>query len=207
MKTTSHVSKIVALLLGLTAAATMCCAQTYAKGFRLKSPVIRNNGGNLPLEFTCDGEAASLPFTWSDPPEGTKSLAITMHHIPPDDEEKHVYIVLYNIPPTVRAIPKNSKDIGIWGQNSMRRTTGYTPPCSRGGGIKIYTATLYALSVDSFDFKDTPKGMVTMDQLLDAARGKILATSTLDIVYSRGDKAPGGPPRPADGSTLPPPRQ
>jgi phosphatidylethanolamine-binding protein (PEBP) family uncharacterized protein len=188
-----HLRRSAFLAAGLCAAACICAAQTNSLNFRLKSPVIRNNGGVLPQEFTCDGDSSQPPFTWTDPPAGTRSFAMTMHHLPPDDEAKHVYIVLYNIPANVRELPKNSKDIGVWGQNSMRRRTGYTPPCSGGGGLKIYTATLYALSTPpDLKFDGVAPGMVTMDQLMDAIEGKIIARTYLDVTYVRGALAPNG---------------
>lgn len=188
-----RVPRAALLSFGLWTAAVFCTAQTNSLNFRLKSPVIRNNGGVLPQEFTCDGDSSQPPFTWNDPPAGTRSFAMTMHHIPPDDEAKHVYIVLYNIPANVRELPKNSKDIGVWGQNSMRHRTGYTPPCSGGGGLKIYTATLYALSTPpDLKFDGVAPGMVTMDQLMDAIEGKIIARTYLDVTYVRGALAPNG---------------
>lgn len=192
MKSTSPAARLALLATGLLLAAGFGAAQSGPAGqFRLKSPVIRNNGGSLPTEYTCDGTSASPPFTWNDPPPGTQSFAMTLHHIPPDDEVKHVYIVLYNIPANVRSLEKNSKDVGVWGMNSMRHKVGYTPPCSGGGGLKIYTATLYALSSPpNLEFKGTAPGMVTMDQLLDAIDGKVLARSSLDMVYMRGSAAP-----------------
>lgn len=192
MKFISHPARLALLVTGILVAAGTGAAQSGPAGlFRLKSPVIRNNGGSLPTEYTCDGESASPPFTWNDPPPGTHSFAMTLHHIPPDDEVKHVYIVLYNIPADVRSLAKNSKDVGVWGMNSMRHKVGYTPPCSGGGGLKIYTATLYALSSPpNLEFKGTAPGMVTMDQLLDAIDGKVLARSSLDMVYMRGSAAP-----------------
>ena len=158
--------------------------------FRLKSPAVPNNGGALPIKYTCDGESISPPFTWNEPPEGTKSFALTMHHIPPGDEAEHVYMVLYNLPSTLRSLAENAKDIGTWGQHSMRKKeTGYTPPCSGGGGAKIYTATLYALSVPEIKI-DAPPGLATKDQLLEAIKGKVLGSTYMDVTYLRGTNAP-----------------
>lgn len=156
--------------------------------FRLKSPVVMNNGSALPVEYTCDGESASPPLTWSNPPAGTKSYALTMHHIPPGDEAEHVYMVLYNIPASVTALPKNVKDIGTWGAHTMRGlAAGYTPPCSGGGGAKIYTITLYALSVPEVKVEAAKGGLATMQQLREAIRGKVLDSTYLDVTYLRAN--------------------
>jgi len=158
--------------------------------FRLKSPVVRNNGSALPVKYTCDGEQISPPLTWENPPAGTKSYAIIMIHIPPDDEAEHVYIVLYNIPANVDALPEDSRDIGVWGRHSMRgQETGYTPPCSGGGGIRIYTATIYALTLPEITI-DAPPGLATMAQLKAAIYGKVIDSTYLDVTYQRGSNAP-----------------
>ena len=158
--------------------------------FRLKSPVVRNNGGVLPVKYTCDGEGISPPLYWENPPDDTRSYAILMLHIPPGDEAEHVYMVVYNIPADVNALPEGSTDIGVWGQHSMRgRETGYTPPCSGGGGLRIYTATIYALNVPEISI-DAPPGRATMAQLKAEIRGRVMDSTYLDVVIQRGSNAP-----------------
>ena len=49
-----------------------------APNFTLTSPVVKE-GGNLPAEFTGDGDSASPPLAWSNLPKGTQSLALVMH--------------------------------------------------------------------------------------------------------------------------------
>lgn len=194
MTTLRALLQVTALTAGLLSLTGAALAQKGAPPgpvrFRLKSPAVPNNGGSLPIKYTCDGESVSPPFTWNEPPAGTKSFAMTMHHIPPGDEAEHVYIVLYNIPADARALPENSKDIGTWGQHTMRKKeSGYTPPCSGGGGAKIYTTTLYALSVPEIKI-DAPPGMATKEQLLAAIKGKVLDSTYMDVTYLRGANAP-----------------
>lgn len=33
-------------------------------------------GGTIPKKYTCDGKDISIPLSWTDPPEGTKSYAL-----------------------------------------------------------------------------------------------------------------------------------
>jgi phosphatidylethanolamine-binding protein (PEBP) family uncharacterized protein len=164
-------------------------APGYAQSpFALSSPAFPS-GGTYPVEFTCDGESASPPLAWANPPAGTRSFAVTMHHIPgPGD--KHVYMVIYNIPATVHSLGKNAHDIGDWGINTVNGRSEYTPPCSKGPGPKTYTLTVYALSEARLAI---PASRVTMDALLAAIKDKTLATSAMDIVYSR--QGNGGGPR------------
>jgi Raf kinase inhibitor-like YbhB/YbcL family protein len=175
------------LLLAL--AAPLCAAP-----FTVTSPAFAP-GGTLPAEFTCDGERASPPLQWSNAPAGTRSFAVTMHHVPgPGD--RHVYLVIYNIPATVTSLAKNSRTAGSWGVNTVNGQAEYTPPCSQGPGPKTYTLTVYALSAEA-----KLSGTVTMEALLNAIQDKTLATAAIDVTYSRAGRDGGQPRRP--GPRLP----
>ena len=149
--------------------------------FTLASPEV-TEGGALPKEFTCDGSSATLPLLWSDVPEGTRSFAVVMHHIPgPDDS--HWYWVLYNIPANVTKLEKNTSGSGTLGNNSVNGETKYAPPCSKGPGEKLYTYTIYALSAEpTFS---VPASEVSRDVLLDAIKDITLANATLNVTYTR----------------------
>ena len=105
-----------------------------------------------------------------------------MHHIPAPGE-KHVYIVLYNIPASVTSIPEAVSGIGLFGINTVNGKTSYTPPCSQGPGDKLYTLTVYALS--SAPLFTVPQAQVTMDLLLSAISAKTLDTSVINVTYAR----------------------
>jgi phosphatidylethanolamine-binding protein (PEBP) family uncharacterized protein len=105
-----------------------------------------------------------------------------MHHIPPTGD-KHVYLVLYNIPSTTTSIPENSKTIGVFGINTVDGKTSYTPPCSQGPGAKIYVLTVYALS--GAPVISVPSAQVTMDILLAGMKGKILDSTSMSVTYTR----------------------
>ncbi|MBK7451920.1 MAG: YbhB/YbcL family Raf kinase inhibitor-like protein [Anaerolineales bacterium] len=149
--------------------------------FTLASPEV-TEGGALPKEFTCDGASATLSLSWSGIPEGTKSFAVVMHHIPgPDDS--HWYWVLYNIPANVTKLEKNTSGIGTLGNNSVNGETKYAPPCSKGPGEKLYTYTIYALSAEPT--LSVPASEVSRDVLLDAIKDITLANATLNVTYTR----------------------
>lgn len=168
-----------------------------ASDFTLTSPAVGPDG-KLPAEFTCDGASISPPLAWARPPRGTKSFAVTMHHIPgpprPDagaGEDKHVYLVLFNIPATTTAIDKGIKKASAgtaavwgWGINSVNRRAEYAPPCSKGPGDKKYILTVYALSVEP-TINPADGGGATMDELLSAIKDTTLGTATLDVTYAR----------------------
>ncbi len=144
------------------------------------------DGGLLPRVYTGDGESATLPLSWKGAPEGTKSYAVIMHHIPGPGTVKW-YWILYNIPATVEALPKNVKGIGTLGNNSVNKRTEYAPPHSKGPGPKKYIYTVYALSAEPQI--DVPPEQVNREVLLAAMKDKILATATLSVTYSRPEGA------------------
>lgn len=168
--------------------------------FTLKSPEAVD-GGLLPQEFTGDGASSTLPLEWAGAPEATKSFAVIMHHIPPDGSAKW-YWILYNIPASVRSLPKNAKNTGITGNNSVNNKLEYAPPHSKGPGPKTYVYTVYALS-DSLTL-DVKPSEVNREALLAAMKGRILATAEMKVVYSRPE---GAADRENGEKSGPPPRE
>jgi len=143
------------------------------------------NNGNYPKLYTCDSSGFSPGLQWSNAPTGTTSYAITMHHFPPTypTEDKHVYLVLYNVPSTVTSLTDNSKSIGVFGINTVDRKNSYTPPCSQGPGAKVYILTLYALN--TAPTISVSSAQVTMDVLLAGMRNKILDSTVMTVTYTR----------------------
>jgi len=149
--------------------------------FALRSPEVAD-GGQLPQEFTGDGAAFTLPLEWTGAPEATKSFALIMHHIDPDGKAKW-YWLLYNLPAKTRTLPKNVKDVGTLGNNSVNGRMEYAPPHSKGPGAKTYVYTVYALSAPIQPAVQPSE--VTRDVLLAAMKDSVLATAELRVVYSR----------------------
>lgn len=137
------------------------------------------NGGNLPAEFTCDGESVSPPVTWSGAPAATKCYALNLWHISPKPEFKS-YWLIYDIPADVTSLPKNALGVGKVGYNGKHKT-GYDPMCSKGSGVKEYHITVYALSADP---KFTTDKVIRAD-LLTAIKDIALAEGTLNFKYER----------------------
>ena len=156
-----------------------------ANSFPFSSSGVGANG-LLDAKFTCDGESLSPPFQWSDLPAGTKSLALTMHHIPRPGAEEHVYIVTWNIPATTKSIDAGQKNMGTWGVNTVNGRAQYAPPCSKGPGEKIYVVTLYALSGEP---KLPTSGKVTRSDLLTSIKEITLGSSAIDLRYARASGA------------------
>ena len=167
--------------------------------FILRSPEVTENG-TLPVEFTGDGAAATLPLEWSGAPEGTKSFALIMHHVAPDMTKW--YWVLYDIPANIQSLPKNVTGLGILGNNSVNGRTEYAPPHSKGPGPKTYIYTVYALSAPPQP--GVPPAQVNRDVLLAAMKDRLLGSAELRVVYTREGAGAGARAEQPDGRPSPP---
>lgn len=137
-----------------------------------------NGKGFISVDCTCDGASQSPAIEWKDAPQGTKSFALTLWHIAPDQEKS--YWLVYNIPVNVTKLEQNAKPIGTLGLNDKRRAE-YDPMCSKGPGVKEYHITVYALSSDLTLAPDK----VNRSALLDAIKKNTLAEGTLTFQYER----------------------
>lgn len=190
--------KKIHFILFIVVFATACQKSTSSTSATVDSPastttpVIANqvkftgNGfvhnGVYPKLYTCDSLGIAPGLQWTNAPSSTKSFAITMYTVPPTGD-KHVYIVLYNIPSTTASIPDNSKSIGIFGINTVDGKTTYTPPCSQGPGAKVYVLTLYALNATPTI--SVPNTQVTMDILYAGMKNKIVDSAVMSVTYTR----------------------
>ncbi|MCP4600140.1 MAG: YbhB/YbcL family Raf kinase inhibitor-like protein [Proteobacteria bacterium] len=63
--------------------------------------------GMIPTNYVRYANDISPPLAWSDPPEGTQSLALVVYSDPmPDGGGNWVQWILYNIPPETRTLPE-----------------------------------------------------------------------------------------------------
>jgi len=152
----------------------------------LKSDAVKNNE-RIPQRYTGDGEDASPPLEWSDPPAGTKSFALVC-----DDPDAPVgtwdHWVLWNLPGTLRKLPEGvtkterPADLGgaIQGNNSWPRM-GYNGPLPpQGHGTHHYNFVLYALDATLNLAPGSNK-----KALLAAMKGHVLGQGKLTGTYSR----------------------
>ncbi|MEY4307071.1 MAG: hypothetical protein RJA95_439 [Verrucomicrobiota bacterium] len=148
---------------------------------KLTSPAVKD-GEKLPVEFTGDGESASLPLAWSGVPKGTQSLVLIMHHLDPEGKTK-IYWLMHDIDPKTTSAAKNATDFGKMGLSTVHNRVEYAPPHSKGPGEKKYVLTLFALSAKpDLSKAESP---LTVDPLLAAMKGKILAAADLNVIYTR----------------------
>ena len=130
--------------------------------FTLSSIAI-DDGGALLDAYKCEekvqGVEKSIPIAWSNIPEGTRSLAISIHGFP-NANETNSYLTLWNIDPSVTEISYGLANDGTWymGPNKDGATISYSSPCSPSGATSTYYLTIYALS-------ETPPSLPEEDSL------------------------------------------
>lgn len=113
------------------------------------------SGQPIPVQYTCDGADQSPPLAWSDPPAGTRSLALIV-----DDPDAPSGLFrhwgAYDIAPDTRSIPAG-QTIGKQAVNGFGKS-GYGGPCPpKGHGPHHYHFKLYALDVDTLDLPSNSK--------------------------------------------------
>lgn len=161
----------------------VAAAKPSDKGSSLKltSSAVKD-GEKLPLEYTGDGDSASPPLSWTGVPTGTQSLVLIMHHLDPEGKTK-IYWLMHDIDPKTKGAARNATDFGKMGMSTVHNRVEYAPPHSQGPGEKKYVLTLFALSAKP----DLSKAgnPVTVEPLLAAMKGKILAAADLNVIYTR----------------------
>lgn len=139
--------------------------------------------GSIPAQYTCTGENASPPLSWSELPPETSSLALVMDD-PDAPGGTFVHWVVYNLPPETRELPSalptesTLPNGGSQGKSSFGKT-GYGGPCPPSGTHR-YSFRLYALD----KAVDLPPG-ATKAELFEALNNSVLAIAQLTGRYSK----------------------
>jgi Raf kinase inhibitor-like YbhB/YbcL family protein len=145
--------------------------------FHLTSSAFQN-GEFIPKQYTCDGADVSPSLGWSEPPTGTKSLALIMDD-PDAPAGTWVHWVLYDLPGDTRKLEEGiAKDRQLGdgmrqGRNDFGKI-GYDGPCPPRGGPHRYYFRLYAL-----DRKMNLKTGASKAELERAIKGHVLAEAEI----------------------------
>jgi len=112
------------------------------------------NGGEIPSIYTCHGSGNHPPFTISNIPKGTMSLAMIVDD-PDAPSGDFVHWVVWGISPEVREIDGHLPSGAVEGENSVSES-GYFAPCPPSG-THHYRFTLYSLDKKLELSEDTNK--------------------------------------------------
>jgi Raf kinase inhibitor-like YbhB/YbcL family protein len=106
-------------------------------------------GGDIPKKFSCDGADVSPELSWTEPPNGTKSLAVIADD-PDAPAGTWTHWVLYDVSPETRNLaegtPKQPElpNGARQGRNDFGKI-GYNGPCPPPGNPHRYFFKLFAL--------------------------------------------------------------
>jgi len=140
----------------------------------ISSPAF-NNGGNIPAEFTCEGEDKNPPIIIDGVPDDSKSIVLIMDD--PDAPGKTFdHWIVWNIKPQ-KKIHEDSNP-GENGKNSLGKNA-YTGPCPPSGTHR-YFFKVYALDC-LLDLKKTAD-KTAVEQ---AMKDHILAHGALIGLYKK----------------------
>lgn len=132
-------------------------------------------GGPIPVSYTCDGEEINPPLTVRNIPHGTATLAIITED-PDTSKGTFDHWLVWDIP-FMETIEENTNP-GISGTNGAGKT-GYHGPCPPDGSHR-YFFYVYALDVTL-----SLEAGANKHQLKEAMKNHILAEGTLMGRYEK----------------------
>ncbi len=151
--------------------------------FTLSSPDF-HDGGSLPATseygggFGCNGENIAPTLNWDSVPPQTSSFALVMNDVDAAVAGGFHHWIVYNIPPSARALQGNAPYTE--GTNSLN-TRSYFGPCPPPTGQEYhYIFTLYALTIDHLQ-----KEGLTYDGLIQAINGQVVGATTIIGTFRR----------------------
>ena len=145
--------------------------------FALNSEAFTDRG-EIPRRHTCEGEDLSPALSWSDPPAGTRTLALIV-----DDPDAPVgtftHWLAWNIDPAAGGLGEGA-GAPSEGTNDFG-TSGWSGPCPpHGHGPHRYFFRLHALDTE------IEVGLrAARDELEGALAGHVMATAELVGTYER----------------------
>jgi Raf kinase inhibitor-like YbhB/YbcL family protein len=181
---------ILAAAVALTALGGSHDAKAQA-AFTLTSPDFKDgarlavkNAGVNKSNPNCVGENVSPAFSWSNPPEGTKSFALLMFDPEGRPPGGVSHWVSYGIPASVTGFAEGEvskpSDKYVGGQSTMKQST-YFGPCTPPGAPHHYTFTLIATDLE-------PSALLaglTRDELIKALDGHAKGATGLIGTFSK----------------------
>lgn len=140
-----------------------------------------DDGGEIAVEFTCDGRGLSPHLGWDGEPGDTESFAILMDDLDAD----FVHWTVYNIDADSSGVETIGQQEVLFGgpttqgMNSFGEI-GYGGPCPPEGESHTYRFRVFALDT----MVDLEPG-ASADELETAMEGRVLAEGETTGVYSR----------------------
>lgn len=152
-------------------------------GFKDGERLPQKFAGNNKSSPNCVGENISPEFSWSNPPEGTKSFALLMFDPEGRPPGGVSHFVAYDIAASVASFAEGElskpSEKFVGGQSTMKAAT-YIGPCTPPGAPHHYIFTLIATDLDPKELKE---GM-TREELIKALEGHAKGAAGLIGTFS-----------------------
>lgn len=134
-----------------------------ASGFRVWSDAFTAYG-NIPVKYAhggiTSGQNISLPVSWKNAPQGTKSIAVVMYDVHPI-ADNFIHWSVLNIPAAVQGVAEGVSGHFTDGSVELNSYYGVEPP--RYSGDHLYRLAVYALDTDKLELPE--KAPVFFEQL------------------------------------------
>lgn len=133
----------------------------YSHSFMADHPMMLKQVFN---GFGCTGSNLSPYLIWSRPPQGTKSMAITMYDPGAPTGSGWWHWVVFNIPLETQGLAEGASGTSAMPAGAIESVTdygtkGYGGPCPpENHGTHYYTFTLWALDVEKLDLDANASG-------------------------------------------------
>ncbi|NPA17188.1 YbhB/YbcL family Raf kinase inhibitor-like protein [Persephonella sp.] len=142
-------------------------------------------GGVIPVRYTCDGEDVSPDIRWSGAPEEETLSYVLIMEDPDAPIGTFTHWTVYDIPASVKFLPENFPDYpqidGIkQGINDFGRI-GYGGPCPPPGKPHRYIFRIFAIDQPSLGL---PAG-ASRQEIEMAMTGKVIDEGSLTVYYGR----------------------
>ena len=149
--------RVVSLSLSFCLVAFLTAMSFGETAFKLTTAAFKD-GGSIPNKYVMSdigGSNVSIPLSWSSPPEGTKSFALTIVDPHPVAND-WVHWMVINIPAATISLEegasKKKMPAGSQELSNSYGDKGYGGPRPpRGSGRHPYVVTVYALSTETME--------------------------------------------------------
>lgn len=166
----------------LLTASPVAAFELHSPDFTDTSPIPESN---VFAGFGCTGGNRSPALSWTAPPAGTRSLAVTIYDPDAPTGSGWWHWVLFNLPPDSRSLPAGAGDAikptlpaGAVQSRTDFGTPGYGGPCPpQGDKPHRYVVTVHALKVDSLPLPADASGAMVGFNLNATSLGKATLTA------------------------------
>ncbi len=129
-------------------------------------------------QFGCTGKSTRPKLEWTDPPEGTKSFAVTVYDKDAPTGSGFWHWVAFNIPASARGVDSDSLPEGTVEGNTDLGKPGYFGPCPPVGEKHVYIYTVHALDIEKLDAPEGATAALTGFFILQHSLAKATVSAT-----------------------------